>query len=53
VEAVYASGGLTIASGYRDIVVAAGVVSYGVIKLFVYNLQVTLGRDASGALQDL
>ena len=53
VEAVYASGGLASASGHVDIVVAAGIVSCRGVKLVVYNLQVTLGRAASGALQDL
>ncbi len=37
VEAVYASGGLTIAFGYIDIAVAAGTVSGRGIKLLAYN----------------
>jgi len=53
VAAIEDVGALMIASGPADIVVAAGVVSYMGIKLVVYNLQVTLGRAASWALQDL
>ncbi|GEM_PF-6429932 len=60
VEVVYASGRLAlmmgvlaIASGHVDIVVAAGVVSCRGIKLALCNLQVTLGRAASWALQDM
>ena len=53
VEAVYASGELAITSGHADIVVTAGVVSCRGIKLALYNLQVTLGRAAAKALQDL
>ena len=53
VEAGYASGELAITSGHADIVVTAGVVSCRGIKLALYTLQVTLGRAASWALQDL